>query len=525
MSLTTMRRKFKRADKYFYWVFIVIFGLSAFTLYGSYTANRGAAAADDSVVAKVNGEVIPRDLFQRYLEINRERMQMRAPNTPANPETEIQIRAASFDMAENDTLRAQLASQQGVSISESEAQAEQKKVINQLLAGKMDGLSAEDKQQQVSLLEQRIPLDVVKRQLLAQGLQKKIQDETKPTDADLMKSFQEYKARHILIKTDTRSDAEARRMAQDILSKLQAGQPFDELAKKYSEDPGSKTKGGDLGWVGQKTGFVPEFKEALLKLDKGQVSPLVKTTYGYHIIKVDDTRTNLPKDINKPGKKAQYLKDYTDQLVQEKLQALMSQAQKNAKVEAIDPFVKGYLSENDMLEAQQKGNIPLANAKRAEAIAAYEKAAVGRSGGPVIYTKLSELYQQAGQDQKAVAALQQSLVGRTDPQLAWQLGQLLMKSKKNAEAIAAFQKASDVAYDMPWLRPQLVQQFKALNRPDLAAKEQAKWEKWQKDSINHPQQVHGPGGETLELQHTQTNLSPEELKKFKKSATVPVTVK
>src|SRR5690349_6595544 len=117
MSLTTMRRKFKRADKYIYWGFIVIFGLSAFTLYGGYNSMTHASA-DDSVVARVNHEEIPRDLYERYLSINRQRLQMSSPNTPSTPEQEIQIRAAAFDMAENDTLRAQLAKQQGVTVSE-----------------------------------------------------------------------------------------------------------------------------------------------------------------------------------------------------------------------------------------------------------------------------------------------------------------------------------------------------------------------------------------------------------------------
>ena len=160
-----------------------------------------------------------------------------------------------------------------------------------------------------------------------------------------------------------------------------------------------------------------------------------------------------------------------------------------------------------MLEAGKKGNAPLANEKRKEAIAAYEKAAVGREGGPPIYTKLAQLYQASGQDDKAVAALQQALVGRTNPQMAWDLGELLMKSKKNAEALAAYQKASEVAYDMPWLRPQLVERFKALNRPDLAAKEQTKWVQWQKQASTHPQTITGPNGEKMEVRHTQTSRS------------------
>ena len=232
---------------------------------------------------------------------------MSNPGTPITQEQGIQVRAAAFDMSEGDVLRAQLASQLGASVSDSEAQAEQKKIVDQVLAGKLNGATPEEKQQYQSQVEQQYPLDMVKEQLLGQALDKQLRAQTRPTEADLMKSFEEYKTRHILIKTDTRSDAEALRRAQDIENKLKAGVPFEDLARKYSEDPGTKDKGGDLGWVSQKTGFVHEFMAALIPMTKGQVSAPVKSSFGYHIIKVDDTRTNLPKDINKPGKKAQYL--------------------------------------------------------------------------------------------------------------------------------------------------------------------------------------------------------------------------
>src|SRR5439155_992300 len=189
-----------------------------------------------------------------------------------------------------------------------------------------------------------------------------------------------------------------------VLNKIKASVAFDDLARKYSEDPGSKIKGGDLGWVGSKTGFVPEFKEALFKLNKGEVSPLVKSQFGYHIIKVDDTRSNVPKAIN---------------------------------------------------------------------------------------------------------ALQKALGSRANPQMAFQLGELLNKQKKSGEAVVAYQKAAEGAYDMPWLRPQLAQRFRDLKRPDLAAKEQAKWEQFQKSSKTG--QTINVNGTKMELQHTQSDVSPAEL--------------
>ncbi|HVB98093.1 MAG TPA: peptidylprolyl isomerase [Candidatus Dormibacteraeota bacterium] len=93
---------------------------------------------------------------------------------------------------------------------------------------------------------------------------------------------------HILFMTVGKTDAEIaeiRKQAEQVLQAVKHGGDFAKLAKQYSEDPGSKAKGGDLGWIirGQ---TVPAFQQAAFSLPVGQVSDLVKTQYGFHIIKV-----------------------------------------------------------------------------------------------------------------------------------------------------------------------------------------------------------------------------------------------
>jgi parvulin-like peptidyl-prolyl isomerase len=515
MSLITMRKKFKKAEKPIQWMLVVVFGVTSVAFFSGYRGGPSVQAQSD-VMAKVNNQEIPRELYQRYYQFNQQRMRMSNPMGAAGPEVEIQMRAAAYDMAEKELLRVQVAKEQGLQVSDRDASAEQKKLVDQILSTKLGNLPADEKSEFEAKVREAYPLELVRNQMMGQALQKKLESQTKPTDADLMKSFQEYKTRHILIKSDSRPDAEARRRADDVLAKVKAGVGFDDLARKYSEDPGSKSKGGDLGWVSEKTGFVPEFKAALLTLGKGQMSPLVKTSFGYHIIKVDDVRTSVPKDFNKPGKKAEYMKQYTDQLVQDKFNALMDTAQKSAKIEPVDPFVQGYLAENAMLEAQQKGNQPLAAQKLQESIAGYEKSASGPDGGTAIYAKLAQLCQQAKQEDKAMAYLERSMGGHIDPQMAFQLGELQMKHKKNLEALAAFQKASEAATDMPWLRPQLAQRFRDLKRTDLASKEDAKWKEWQQKNMKGGTANVKVGNQTMQLSHESTPVSPEELKKLKK---------
>ena len=100
-------------------------------------------------------------------------------------------------------------------------------------------------------------------------------------------------AEHILFMTVGKTDAEVdeiKKKAEDVLKQVKKGAKFDDLAKKYSEDPGSKEKGGDLGWLVQGQ-TVPEFEKAAFSLQPGAVSDLVKTQYGFHLIKVLEKET------------------------------------------------------------------------------------------------------------------------------------------------------------------------------------------------------------------------------------------
>ncbi|MCD5390909.1 peptidylprolyl isomerase [candidate division NPL-UPA2 bacterium] len=104
---------------------------------------------------------------------------------------------------------------------------------------------------------------------------------------------EEIRVRHILIRLDPDADeevqAEAKKKAEEILERLKGGEDFAALAKEYSEDPGSREKGGDLGFF-PRGWMVPAFEEAAFSLKLGEVSQLVKTPFGYHIIKLEERR-------------------------------------------------------------------------------------------------------------------------------------------------------------------------------------------------------------------------------------------
>ena len=129
----------------------------------------------------------------------------------------------------------------------------------------------------------------------------------------------EYKARHILVEKEEEAKA--------IIAQLKKGGKFEDIAKKSSKDPGSGANGGDLDWAAPGN-YVKEFSDALVALQKGKMTETaVKSQFGYHIIRLDDTReAQFPKfDDVKP--------QIAQQLQQQKLAKYQEDLRAKAKIE------------------------------------------------------------------------------------------------------------------------------------------------------------------------------------------------
>ncbi len=151
-----------------------------------------------------------------------------------------------------------------------------------------------------------------------------------PSDAELQGLYENYKqslsydekrkASHILISFDTRTDAEAQSLAQEVYQKIQDGEDFADLAKEYSDDKPSAEDGGELPLAERGT-YVEPFEMALYSLKKDQVSEPVKTEFGYHLIKLDDVEAPTPVafEDKKQELLEQFVKQKRDELFQTKL--------------------------------------------------------------------------------------------------------------------------------------------------------------------------------------------------------------
>ncbi|WNB91451.1 peptidylprolyl isomerase [Bacillus sp. NEB1478] len=160
-------------------------------------------------------------------------------------------------------------------------------------------------------------------------------DGVKVSESEMKKAFNEkykteVKASHILVDDE--------KTAKEVQKKLNEGGDFAKLAEEYSKDPGSKSKGGDLGYFG-KGAMVPEFEKVAFTLDKGEVSDLVKSDYGVHIIKVTDKRENKFED-----KKAQIEKELKQQKAKP-ITEILEKLRKKADVEIKDKVLKKKIEE------------------------------------------------------------------------------------------------------------------------------------------------------------------------------------
>lgn len=140
----------------------------------------------------------------------------------------------------------------------------------------------------------------------------------------------EVHVRHILIKpNEIRSETATRRLAERLYERIVSGEDFAELAKSYSEDPGSALNGGDLNWIDPST-LVPEFRDVMAKTSSGELSKPFKSQYGWHVLEVLGRRAT---DNSDKFREQQAMNALRNRKYEEELQAWLRQIRDEAYVE------------------------------------------------------------------------------------------------------------------------------------------------------------------------------------------------
>jgi len=173
--------------------------------------------------------------------------------------------------------------------------------------------------------EYRTQMELARQTILIRGLFADYQKKNPVTDAEIKAEYdkfssanagKEFRARHILVEKEDEAKA--------IIASIKGGAKFEDIAKKQSKDPGSGANGGDLDWANAAS-YVTEFSEAMVKLDKGQMTQEpVKSQFGWHIIRVDDVRqAKLPA-----------FEEIKPQIAQQMQQQKMAEFQKSLREKA-----------------------------------------------------------------------------------------------------------------------------------------------------------------------------------------------
>lgn len=194
----------------------------------------------------------------------------------------------------------------------------------------------------------------IREQLTVEQVQTRAIGNLSATEAEIRQAygngarFEELHLRHILFTVAPGSDAAAaKKKAESALAQLKDGTDFATLAKRVSEDPQTKPLGGDLGTVTRSTPFDQTFLNAAFALKKGQISGLVQTQFGYHIIKAEDRRSKTLEQA-----RAELTQEITDAKRQEAFTDFMRKRVKAARI-VVNPRYGDFNPESLSIDAHE----------------------------------------------------------------------------------------------------------------------------------------------------------------------------
>ena len=281
-----------------------------------------AVQSVDRVLAVVDKQVITLGEFQDAVKRNR------AALPKGSPVTDQQLQSQTLSNLVDHALMVQMAARTGIQVSDAEIKQ------NLGLVSKQAEMS--DKQWQTA----------VRDELLVEKLkQRDLYSKVRVSDADITQAIDSlpekdkkqssghtvtaYYPQHILITVDSKpNDADALAKIRELRTRISSGESFESVARANSQDPGSAVNGGVLGWAVDGM-MVPEFENAMKSLPKGALSEPVRSSYGYHLVRVLDTRQQDAGDAELRAK-------VRKQLVESKSEQLygnwMNQMRQNAFV-------------------------------------------------------------------------------------------------------------------------------------------------------------------------------------------------
>jgi peptidyl-prolyl cis-trans isomerase C len=289
-----------------------------------------------AVVARVNGQDVTKDDFERMVKTLEARAGQSIP-----PDRRDQILRDSLDQLIVYTMLSQESKSRGIKVEDSEIDAKMQQVRSQFPTQDAYEKALKDRGMTADGLRKDARVDISVTKLM----DAEVASVPGPSDADAKdfytKNPERFKrdemvhAAHILIRVDEKADpaakAKAKATIEQVLKKAKAGEDFGKLAQQYSQD-GSAAQGGDLGDFprGQ---MVPEFSDAAFALKPGEISGIVTTKFGYHIIKLIEKK---PGGVVSFEEASTQIKQFLEnQKKQEHADAFIAGLKKKSKIEVL----------------------------------------------------------------------------------------------------------------------------------------------------------------------------------------------
>jgi len=270
--------------------------------------------------------------------------------------------------------------------------------------------------------------DQLQESMVLEKLETNIKSQVQLTEETVKDAYRQVKARHILItpqkiaqqtpgeNESAQSEQQARQKANELLNKIRQGADFAELAREHSDDPGSAEKDGDLGWFGRRQ-MVKEFTDAAFALQPGEVSGVVETPFGFHIIKVEDKRIELPEDFEE--NKQRYISQQQSYRADEAWNQYKRNLKQQANIDIQDPEFQAMAL---LTEGHQQQALPL-----------LVEAAENDPYNLTARYMLADIYRQQGDVTPAIEYLRQIVQeqeGASSAQVHLELGKLLREQDK-----------------------------------------------------------------------------------------------
>ena len=471
-SISRMRESWTHHSQKIVIGLAVVMALSTALMFSGIGSDMGPAQEPENreVVATIAGTDVRRDQLESAA--------LQYGDKPIDPRDGLRMQGIALQSFVDRAIKIDAAKKAGITVSGDELQAEMDRLYKEVSEQRgFAALNEKDREPFERQLRSRMreSEDDIRDGLLVKKWEDSFKDKINPNDPKTSPQDVEVRARHILIKTkDPKApappkgtpakdlplpEAEAKKKAEQLLAEAKKpGADFAALAKKHSQDT-SADKGGDLDWFG-KGQMVPEFDQAVFSMKPGQVSDLVKTQFGYHIIKLEDKRVS-------DSAKSRLVNDY------------MEKARKTAKIQFSDEVLQGinFLDESLKVSDKPKEKEKLMR----QALAHFENARKKDPGDVGVLALIADtqnrLYNQGNMKDKklrdqTIKAFEAAVALTPAPRMRVDLAKLYEDAGQKEKALEQMKKAAEVAYTDPGVRYELKSGFDRLGQQALAKEQQ-----------------------------------------------------